>query len=67
MQLNLALYFLVNLSMGILKQFGQYLFFKKSDNAPKASSIKFMHTINRISIVVFLICLVILAIKLLSR
>lgn len=52
--------------MGILKQFGQYLLFKKNKEMPNSTFVKFMHGINRISIFVFLICLIILAIKLLK-
>lgn len=49
-------------------QIAQYLYIKKRDSdAPKNFSIKFMHGINRISIFLFLIGLIILAFKLLRR
>ncbi len=52
--------------MGVWDQFAQYLFLKKKDpDAPKNFSIKFMHGINRISIILFLLGLIILAFKLL--
>lgn len=54
--------------MGILKQFAEYLFLKKRDpNEERTQWMKYMHGINRISIIVFLICLIILAYKLLRR
>lgn len=54
--------------MGVWDQIAQYLFLKKKDpNAPKTFSVKFMHGINRISIFLFLICMIILAYKLLSH
>ena len=53
--------------MGVLKQIGEYLYLRKKDpDRPKDKWIGYMHSINRISIFVFLICLVILVIKLLS-
>ncbi len=54
--------------MGILNQVAEYLYLKKKDpNAPKSEWLKYMHGINRISILLFLVGLVILAIKLLRR
>jgi hypothetical protein len=54
------------LSMGVLKQLAEYLYLRKKDpNRPKDKWIGYMHGINRISILVFLLCLIILAIKLL--
>lgn len=51
--------------MGIWNQIAEYLFLKPKDpNRPKDKWIGYMHGINRISIFVFLLCLVILAIKL---
>ncbi|MDX2047464.1 MAG: DUF6728 family protein [Chitinophagaceae bacterium] len=53
--------------MGILRQFAEYLYLKKKDpNAPKSKFVKYMHGINRISIFIFLLCLIILAIKLIK-
>ncbi len=54
--------------MGILNQVAEYLYLKKKDpNTPKSEWLKYMHGINRISIFLFLVGLVILAIKLLRR
>jgi len=52
--------------MGVLRQIAEYLYIRKPDpNRPKTSFIKYMHGINRISLLVFILCLIILAIKLL--
>ena len=52
--------------MGVWKQLSEYLYLKKKDpNRPKDKWIGYMHSINRISIFIFLLCLIILAIKLL--
>jgi hypothetical protein len=54
--------------MGVWNQVAQYLYLKKKDpNAPNSQWVKYMHGINRISIFLFLIGLIILAIKLLRR
>lgn len=54
--------------MGILNQVAQYLYLKKKDpNTPKSKWVGYMHGMNRISILVFLLGLIILAIKLLRR
>lgn len=54
--------------MGVFKQMGEYLFLRKKDpNRPKSDFINKMHGINRISIFMFLLCLLILAIKLIIR
>lgn len=54
--------------MGVWDQVAQYLYLKKKDpDAPKTFPVKFMHGINRISIFLFLIGLIILAFKLLRR
>jgi hypothetical protein len=52
--------------MKVLNQIAEYLFLKKKDpNRPKEKWVGYMHNINRISLLVFLLCLIILAIKLL--
>lgn len=54
--------------MGILKQIGQYLYIVKKD--PKDNStqwMKYMHGINRLSILLFLFAMVVLAVKLLRH
>lgn len=54
--------------MGIGKQLAEYLFLKKKDpDRPKDKWIGYMHGINRISLFVFLLCMIILAFKLLRR
>jgi hypothetical protein len=54
--------------MGILRQVAEYLYLKKKDpDAPKSRFVKYMHGINRISILLFIVALIILAIKLLKR
>lgn len=51
--------------MGIWKQISEYFILKK-DKRPKPPSkwIGYMHNINRLAILIFIICLIILAIKL---
>lgn len=54
--------------MGVLKQVAEYLYLKKRDpNDPPTKWMKYMHGINRISIFLFLVAMIILAIKLLKR
>jgi|GEM_PF-462093 len=51
--------------MKIVDQFAEYLFIKKKDDkAPKDKWIGYMHGMNRISIFVFLIGLIVLMFKL---
>ncbi|MBS1914962.1 MAG: hypothetical protein JST87_01725 [Bacteroidetes bacterium] len=51
--------------MGVLKQLAEYLYIKKRDpNAPKSKWIGYMHGINRISIFMFLMALIIIVVKL---
>lgn len=53
--------------MGVWKQISEYLYLKKKDpNRPKSKWIGYMHGINRISLLIFILCLIILAIKLLT-
>jgi hypothetical protein len=52
--------------MSVLNQIAQYLYLKKKDpDAPKSKWVGYMHGINRLSILLFLLAMVILAIKLL--
>ena len=54
--------------MGVLKQLAEYLYLRKPDpNRPKTQFVKYMHGINRISLLLFILALIILAIKLLVR
>lgn len=51
--------------MGILKQVAEYLYLRKKDpNSPNTQWVKYMHGINRISIFLFLIALIIIFVKL---
>lgn len=52
--------------MSVLNQIAEYLYLKKKDpNAPNSQWVKYMHGINRLSILLFLLAMIILAIKLL--
>lgn len=54
--------------MGILRQIAEYLYLKKKDpDAPKSQFVKYMHGINRLSIILFLLALIFIVIKLLVR
>lgn len=54
--------------MGVLKQVAEYLYLKKKDpNAQPTQWMKYMHGINRLSIFLFLIALIIIVVKLLVR
>lgn len=51
-------------NMGILRQISEYLYIKKKDpNQPNTQWMKYMHGINRISIFMFLVALIIMMIK----
>ena len=51
--------------MSVLKQIAEYLYLRKPDpDRPNSQWVKYMHGINRISLLLFLLALVILAIKL---
>lgn len=50
--------------MGIWNQIQQYLFIKKADpNAPKSTWMKYMHGMNRVSLLMFLIAVLFIIIK----
>ena len=52
--------------MGILRQIGQYLYIVKKDPNDKSTQwMKYMHGINRLSILLFIFAMIVLAIKLL--
>jgi len=54
--------------MGVFRQLAEYLFIRKKDpDRPKDKWIGYMHGINRISLFVFILCMIILAFKLLRR
>ncbi|WP_460760620.1 DUF6728 family protein [Niabella terrae] len=54
--------------MGVFKQLAEYLYLRKKDpNRPKSSWVGYMHGINRISLFIFILCMIILMIKLLRN
>jgi len=54
--------------MGVLKQVAEYLYIKKRDpNEQPTQWMKYMHGINRLSIILFLLALIFIVIKLLLR
>jgi hypothetical protein len=51
--------------MGVWRQVAEYLYLKKRDpNAPHTQWMRYMHGINRISIFMFLLGLIVLVIRL---
>ncbi|MBL7703379.1 MAG: hypothetical protein JNM14_14100 [Ferruginibacter sp.] len=51
--------------MSVLSQIAEYLYLKKKDpNRPNSSFVKKMHFINRLSILLFLLAMIILLVKL---
>ncbi len=51
--------------MGIMRQLAEYLYIKKRDpNAPNTQWVRYMHGINRISLMLFIVAMIILAVKL---
>ena len=54
--------------MGVLKQIAEYLYIKKPDpDRPKTSFVRYMHGINRLSILLFLVALVIMLLRILLK
>ena len=54
--------------MGVLKQMAEYLYLRKPDpNRPKSQWVTYMHGINRISLLLFIMAIIILVIKLIVR
>ncbi|MEP6512813.1 MAG: DUF6728 family protein [Parafilimonas sp.] len=50
--------------MGIWRQIAEYLYIKKRDpNAPRNKYIKYMHGMNRISLLMFVVALIIMLIR----
>ena len=51
--------------MSILRQLAEYLYINKRDpNAPHTQWMKYMHGMNRISLIMFLVAVVIMLVKL---
>jgi hypothetical protein len=54
--------------MSIWNQIAEYLYLKKKDpNRPDSQWVKYMHGINRISILLFVFAIIVIVIKLLLR
>jgi hypothetical protein len=54
--------------MGVRKQLAEYLYLRKPDpERPKTDFVRYMHGINRLSLLLFILALVIMAIKLLLK
>ena len=54
--------------VSVLRQMAEYLYLRKKDpNAPDSQWVRYMHGINRISLLMFLIGLVILFVKLVRK
>ena len=54
--------------MGVWNQIAEYLYLKKKDpNRPKSKWIGYMHGINRISLLLFIVALIILIVKLVVK
>jgi len=52
--------------MGVWRQIAEYLYLKKRDpNNPSTTWMKYMHGINRISILMFLLAIIVILVKLL--
>lgn len=50
--------------MGIWKQIGEYLYLKKRDpNEPRTQWMKYMHGMNRISLIIFLLAIIFILFK----
>ncbi|MFT3825361.1 MAG: hypothetical protein QM731_15695 [Chitinophagaceae bacterium] len=51
--------------MGVLRQLAEYLYIKKRDpDAPRSKWMGYMHGINRLSLIMFLIAVIIIILKL---
>lgn len=54
--------------MGVLRQIAEYLYLRKKDpNAPNSTFVRYMHGINRISIFMFLVGIIIIIYKVFIR
>ena len=54
--------------MGFFKQVAEYLYIRKKDpNSEPTTFTRYMHGINRLSILLFIAAMIILAVKLLRR
>jgi hypothetical protein len=54
--------------MSVLKQIATYLYLKKKDpDTPDSQWVKYMHGINRISLLLFIFALIVIVVKLFIR
>jgi hypothetical protein len=54
--------------MGFLRQIAEYLYLRKKDpNAPSNTYIRRMHRINRLSILLFLVAIIVMIYRLLTK
>jgi hypothetical protein len=54
--------------MGVLKQIATYLYLRKKDpESPNTPWIRYMHGINRLSLLLFLFAIVVMIVKMLLR
>lgn len=54
--------------MGILRQIAEYLYLKKKDpNAPNTRFVKYMHGINRLSLLLFIAAIIFIVVRLLVK
>lgn len=54
--------------MGVLKQLAEYLYLRKPDpNRPNSQWVKYMHGINRLSLLLFIVAIIILLVKLIVK
>jgi hypothetical protein len=54
--------------MSVLKQLAEYLYLRKPDpDRPKTKFVKYMHGINRLSILLFLFAMIIIITKLILK
>jgi purine-cytosine permease-like protein len=50
--------------MGVWRQIAEYLYIKKRDpNEPRTQWMKYMHGINRLSLLMFLVALIVMVLK----
>jgi hypothetical protein len=51
-------------TMGILRQLAEYLYIKKRDpNAPSTKWMRYMHGINRISLLMFVVAIIVILVR----
>jgi hypothetical protein len=54
--------------MGVFRQIAEYLYLKKKDpNSPETKWMRYMHGINRISLLMFVVAIIIIIIKIFFR